>query len=100
DPSKVDRSAAYMARKIAVDVLDQTEHDEVMVKLAYAIGIAKPVMVSVLLINDGVKTEFELKKNFYDLTPNGIIKALDLKTPQYAKLASWGSFGNGSIWDR
>jgi S-adenosylmethionine synthetase len=94
DASKVDRSAAYMARKIAVDYLRSRGASEVFVRLAYAIGVAKPLEASVII--DG---KHELIEG-YDLTPRGIIKSLDLDRPQYEKTARYGHFGHGYTWDR
>jgi len=97
DASKVDRSAAYMARKLAVDLLNNHQDiDEVMVKLAYAIGVAEPVMVSVLM--DGQVIPYVSQD--YNLTPQGIIDFLNLRQPQFAKTAEWGHMGNGFAWDR
>ncbi len=92
DATKVDRSAAYMTRKIAVDLLKG--HKEVTVKLAYAIGIAEPVMATACV--DGKNVEVR----GYDLTPKGIIKLLDLRKPQYEETARWGHFGNSFPWDK
>ena len=94
DPSKVDRSAAYMARRIAVDYLRKRKAHEVLVRLAYAIGYAEPLEKTVIV--DGKAEEIE----GYDLTPNGIIKYLDLKRPIYEKTARWGHYGEGFDWDR
>ena len=94
DPSKVDRSAAYMARKIAVDYLRERKAHEVLVRLAYAIGYAEPLEKTVIV--DGKAEEIE----GYDLTPNGIIKYLDLKRPIYEKTARWGHYGEGFDWDK
>ncbi len=94
DPSKVDRSAAYMARKVAVDYLKKTGAKEVYCYLAYAIGVAEPLQATVII--DGKEETVE----GYDLTPNGITKALDLRKPQYAKTAEYGHFGNGFTWDK
>ncbi len=94
DPSKVDRSAAYMARRIAVDYLRKRNAHEVLVRLAYAIGYAEPLEKTVII--DGKAEEIE----GYDLTPNGIIKYLDLKRPIYEKSAEYGHYGNGFDWDK
>ncbi len=94
DPSKVDRSAAYMARKIAVDYLRKRKAHEVLVRLAYAIGYAEPLEKTVII--DGKPEEIE----GYDLTPNGIIKFLDLKRPIYEKTAEYGHYGHGFDWDK
>ena len=94
DPSKVDRSAAYMARRIAVDYLRKRGAHEVLVRLAYAIGYAEPLEKTVII--DGKPEEIE----GYDLTPNGIIKFLDLKRPIYEKTARYGHYGEGFDWDK
>ncbi len=94
DPSKVDRSAAYMARKIAVDYLKARNAHEVYVRLAYAIGVAEPLEATVIL--DGVSE----KVVGYDLTPNGIIKTLGLRRPIYEQTARYGHFGHGFDWER
>lgn len=93
DATKVDRSAAYMARHIAVNYLIEHKAKEVSVELAYAIGVAEPVQATVTI--DGVKQPVE----GYNLTPAGIIEYLGLKTPQYEATACWGHFGNGYAWD-
>lgn len=91
DPSKVDRSAAYMARHIATAYLKQHQAHEVYVSLAYAIGYDQPVQATALV--DGVETPIE----GYDLSPRGIISFLDLKRPVYEETARWGHFGNGGL---
>lgn len=97
DATKVDRSAAYMARKIAVDHLVKLRAEEVYVYLAYAIGRAQPLQATV--IADG--KEFLLDgAHPYNLTPKGIIKFLNLKKPQYQETAKWGHFGNKFTWDQ
>jgi S-adenosylmethionine synthetase len=88
DPSKVDRSAAYMARRIAVDYLREHDAKEVFCYLAYAIGEAQPLEATVIV--DGAEQVVE----GYDLTPNGIIKFLDLKRPIYEATARYGHFGH------
>lgn len=97
DASKVDRSAAYMARKIAVDYLRKYKGQMAAVEIAYAIGVAKPVEAVVRV--DNVTHDLLLDEN-YDLTPNGIIKALKLRKPQYEETARWGHFGRGFGWDK
>ena len=94
DATKVDRSAAYMARKIAVDYLRERKAHEVLVRLAYAIGYAEPLEKTVLI--DSKPEEIE----GYDLTPAGIIKFLDLRRPIYEKTAMWGHYGEGFDWDK
>lgn len=94
DPSKVDRSAAYMARRIAVDYLKKRNSKEVSCYLAYAIGVAEPVEATVVI--DGKSENVE----GYNLTPKGIIEFLDLKKPQYEQTARYGHFGNDFAWDK
>jgi S-adenosylmethionine synthetase len=93
DSTKVDRSAAYMARKIAVDLLKERNAKEVTVKIAYAIGVPEPVMAIATI--DGVKEEI----SGYDLRPSKIIEKLDLRKPQFYKTARYGHFGRGYLWD-
>ena len=93
DATKVDRSGAYMARKIAIDYLKKYKAQEVLVKLAYAIGQTEPLMKVVIV--DGKEKEIQ----GYDLTPQGIIKFLDLRKPIFRKTSQWGHFGNGFKWD-
>ena len=92
DATKVDRSAAYMARKVAVDLLKENNANEVLVQLAYAIGYDKPIQASALV--DGVH-QFVTG---YDLTPKGIINSLNLKEPVFSETAEWGHMGNGFSW--
>lgn len=88
DPSKVDRSGAYMARKIACDILKEYHCDFVQVQIAYAIGQAKPMSVFVTTPYPDINKQIEDSViGKYDLTPAGIIKALDLKRPIYEHLA-------------
>lgn len=94
DPSKVDRSAAYMARKIAVDYLRRRQAKEVYVRLAYAIGVAEPLEATAII--DGVDEAV----SGYDLTPNGIISALNLRRPIYEQTARYGHFGHGFDWEK
>jgi S-adenosylmethionine synthetase len=93
DPSKVDRSAAYIARKIAVDYLRQRRAHEVFVRLAYAIGVAEPLEATVVV--DG---HAEIIVG-YDLTPHRIIEQLDLRRPLYEQTARYGHFGHQFIWE-
>lgn len=93
DATKVDRSAAYMARRIAVQELKLKKAKEVYVYLAYAIGKADPVQATVIV--DGV----EMPIVGYDLTPKGIINELGLRQPNFEMTAKWGHFGNGFRWD-
>ena len=103
DPSKVDRSGAYMARKIAVDTLIRFQAREVMVKIAYAIGIAEPVMATAFVTaqNGNVSEHPLIGKDIKSyLTPKGIRDFLKLNEPQYEETARWGHFGNGFKWDK
>lgn len=93
DPSKVDRSAAYMARRIAVDYLKKRDANEVLVRLAYIIGVAEPCEATVIL--DGQEEAVV----GYGLTPNDIIAKLDLRRPIYEETARWGHFGHEFSWD-
>jgi len=93
DPTKVDRSGAYMARRIAVDLIQKYKADEVLVKLAYAIGKKEPVMALAFID----EKEISIPKK-YDLSPQGIIKFLKLERPLYAQTAVWGHFGREFIW--
>ena len=86
DPSKVDRSAAYMARYLAIEYLKKHNAEEVLVKLAYAIGHPQPVMATAVV--DGKSIDIE----GYDLSPKGIIEKLNLKKPQYRDRARYGYF--------
>ena len=93
DCTKVDRSAAYMGRRIAVDILEQRpEVNEVIVQLAYAIGYDQPLQASALV--DG-KHEF-IKG--YDLSPKGIIDFLELRKPIFSNTAQFGHMGAGFSW--
>jgi S-adenosylmethionine synthetase len=96
DPSKVDRSAAYAARWVAKTVVAAGLAQRCEVQVAYAIGVAEPVSVMVETFGTGrvpqQKLEVAIRKVF-DLTPNGIIKALDLRKPIYRPTAAYGHFG-------
>lgn len=92
DATKVDRSAAYMARKIAVDYVKKGAH-EAKVFIAYAIG--HPYPLAAVAHVDGK----EEKIQGYDLRPRAIIEMLDLRKPQFYQTAQYGHFGNGFTWD-
>jgi len=103
DYTKVDRSGAYIARKIAVDFVKNNKAKaspiglqprEVFIKLAYCIGKAEPVMAIAVL--DGKEEKIE----GYDLTPNGIKKLLNLEKIKFAETSKWGHFGRGFNWDK
>jgi S-adenosylmethionine synthetase len=88
-----------MARKIAVDLLKQHQAKEVLVKLAYSIGVAEAVMATAEIVDQNNQRR-QIIVSDYDLTPRGIINFLQLNRPQYSQVARWGSFGQGFVWDR
>lgn len=96
DPTKVDRSATYMARYIAKNCVAADLADRVQVQLAYAIGVADPVSVLVETFGTGKIDEVkisELVREHFELTPKGIIETLNLRRPIYRKSAAFGHFG-------
>ena len=96
DPTKVDRSACYMARYIAKNVVAAELADRCEVQLAYAIGIAEPVSVLVQTFGTGKLPESQIEKlvrDHFQLTPRGIIESLNLRRPIYKKTAAYGHFG-------
>ena len=97
DFTKVDRSGAFMARRIAVDLLQERSARSVLVKLAYAIGIARPVMIAVTIDGQEIDLYDELNRR-YDLSPRGIRHFLNLDQVCFADLAVGGSFGR-SAWE-
>ncbi|MFN2598328.1 MAG: methionine adenosyltransferase [Pyrinomonadaceae bacterium] len=105
DPTKVDRSAAYMARYIAKNIIAAGLAERCLVQLAYAIGVQQPVSVLVDTGGSGLIDEGKLstlvRENF-DLTPAGIIKSLELRRPIYKRTAAYGHFGrleDGFTWE-
>ena len=105
DPTKVDRSAAYMARHIAKNIVAAGLADKAEVQLAYAIGVAEPVSVLVETFGTGKLSAAKLtalvRKNF-SLTPKGIIERLNLRRPIYQQTAAYGHFGRtepGFTWE-
>ena len=96
DPTKVDRSATYMARYIAKNIVAAGLAEKCMVELSYVIGVAEPVAVSVSTFGTG-KTDdnkiVELIKKHFELSPKGIIQTLNLLRPIYCKTAAYGHFG-------
>jgi S-adenosylmethionine synthetase len=106
DPSKVDRSACYMARYIAKNIVAAGLASKTEVQLAYAIGVAEPV--SVMADTFGTATVPEEKitsliREFFTLTPKSIIETLDLRRPIYKPTAAYGHFGRsgaGFTWER
>ncbi|SDS98133.1 methionine adenosyltransferase [Paenibacillaceae bacterium GAS479] len=106
DPTKVDRSAAYAARYVAKNIVAAGLADKCEIQLAYAIGVANPVSISVDTYGTGKVEEeklVELIRANFDLRPAGIIKMLDLRRPIYGQTAAYGHFGRTDIdlpWER
>jgi len=106
DPTKVDRSAAYMARYVAKNIVAAGLADRCLVQLAYAIGVANPVSVLVDTHGTGRISEGVLAKlvrDNFELTPRGIIEELNLRRPIYKATAAYGHFGrneDGFTWER
>ena len=106
DPSKVDRSAAYMARYIAKNIVAASLASRCEVQIAYAIGVAEPVSVMIEAFGTAVLPEeriSEAVREVFDLTPEGIISHLGLLRPIYRKTASYGHFGRNEetfSWER
>jgi S-adenosylmethionine synthetase len=106
DPTKVDRSACYMARYVAKNVVAAGLAERCMVQLAYAIGVAEPVSVLVDTFDTGLIDDAkisEIVRGQFKLTPRGIIEALDLRRPIYKKTAAFGHFGRTEpefTWER
>ena len=106
DPTKVDRSGAYAARYIAKNIVAAGLASRCEVQLAYAIGVAKPVSVLVGTFGTGTVADDKLAEavqKVFALTPNGIIKMLDLRKPQYRKLAAYGHMGRTDLavaWEK
>src|SRR5438477_13164178 len=106
DPTKVDRSACYMARYIAKNVVASGISDRALVQLAYAIGVADPVSVMVRTEGTGRIPEdriTDLVREHFKLTPRGIMEELDLRRPIYRKTAAFGHFGRTEpefTWER
>ena len=98
DPSKVDRSAAYMTRYIAKNIVAAKLADKCEVQVAYCIGVAEPMSVNVNTFKTGVMPDSDLVEvinKVFDLKPDKIIEHLDLKKPIYRQLAAYGHFGRG-----
>jgi S-adenosylmethionine synthetase len=96
DPSKVDRSASYMARYLAKNIVAAGVADRAEIQLAYAIGVADPVSLMVNTFGTGKVPEEKIEKavrDLFTLTPRGIIESLDLRRPIYKKTAAYGHFG-------
>ena len=105
DPTKVDRSAAYMARYIAKNLVAAGVVDRCEIQLAYAIGVAEPVSIMVNTYGSGKLPDQQIVKlvrELFDLTPLGIIRTLKLRRPIYLKTAAYGHFGrsdDGFTWE-
>jgi S-adenosylmethionine synthetase len=100
DATKVDRSAAYAARYVAKNIVAAGLADRCEVQLAYAIGVAQPVSISIDTFGTGKVTEevlVEVVRNNFDLRPAGIIKMLDLRRPIYKQTAAYGHFGRTDV---
>lgn len=106
DPTKVDRSASYAARYIAKNIVAAGLADKCEVLLAYAIGVAQPVSISVDTFGTGKMDDQEITKlvsKHFDLTPKGIMEMLNLRRPIYKPTAVYGHFGreeNGFTWEK
>jgi S-adenosylmethionine synthetase len=106
DPTKVDRTACYMARYVAKNVVAAGLAERCMVQLAYAIGVAEPVSVLIDTFDTGLVDDdkiSEIVRAQFKLTPRGIIEALDLRRPIYKKTAAFGHFGRNEpdfTWER
>lgn len=106
DPSKVDRSAAYMARYVAKNIVAAGLADKCEIQLSYAIGVSKPTSVNVDCFGTNKIPEERISQLVYenfDLSPKGIVKSLNLKRPIYRKTASYGHFGRNDAdftWEK
>lgn len=104
DPSKVDRSAGYMARYIAKNIVAANLASRCEVQISYAIGIAEPMSFTVDTFGTGKVSDFhlaEISQKIFDLHPAGIIEQLDLKKPIYLKTATYGHFGRPDFsWEK
>jgi S-adenosylmethionine synthetase len=104
DPTKVDRSAAYMARYVAKNIVAAGLAERCEIELAYAIGVPFPVSVMADTFGTSSVPESRIEeavKKVFDLTPAGIIKTLDLRRPIYRKTAAYGHFGRAEFpWEK
>ncbi len=104
DPTKVDRSASYMARHIAKNIVANNFAKKCEIQIAYAIGVAKPVSVYIDTFGSAKVEEeklLQIVNDRYDLTPKGIIKYLDLDKPIYQKTSNYGHFTNQELpWEK
>uniref|UniRef100_UPI002583FA5B methionine adenosyltransferase domain-containing protein n=1 Tax=Diaphorobacter sp. TaxID=1934310 RepID=UPI002583FA5B len=106
DPTKVDRSAAYAARYVAKNIVAAGLARQCQIQVAYAIGVARPMNITVYTEGTGVIPDdqiAQLVQEHFDLRPKGIIQTLDLLRPIYAKTAAYGHFGREEpefTWER
>jgi S-adenosylmethionine synthetase len=106
DPTKVDRSACYMARHVAKNLVAAELAERVMIQVAYAIGVAEPVSIMVETFGTGKAPDQVLEglvRRHFDFTPGGIIRYLNLRRPIYKKTAAYGHFGRSEpefAWER
>jgi len=106
DPTKVDRSACYMARYIAKNIVAAGLANKCEVQIAYAIGVAKPISIMVDTFETGQTSEETIEEKVqevFDTSPAGIIKSLDLKRPIFKKTSAYGHFGRSDVnltWER
>ena len=106
DPTKVDRSAAYVARYIAKNIVAASIADRCEIQLAYAIGVAEPVSINIECFGTNKIPDDEIEKivmEFFPLTPSDILKHLDLRRPIFTKTAAYGHFGRNDpdfTWEK
>ena len=104
DASKVDRSAAYMLRHIAKNIVANGYAKKCEIQVSYAIGMKEPLSIYINTFGTGIKSDEEsvelIKRNF-DLTPNGMIEYLGLREPIYTKTTNYGHFGKDNLpWEK
>jgi S-adenosylmethionine synthetase len=106
DPTKVDRSASYACRYIAKNIVAAKLAQKCEIQVAYAIGVAEPVSISIDTFGTGQLPDSEIEKlvrKTFDLTPTGIITSLDLRRPIYRQTAAYGHFGREDVtfpWEK
>ena len=104
DPSKVDRSGAYMMRHIAKNIVANGYAKKCQIQVSYAIGMKEPLSICIDTFGTGNKTEEELVakiKEKFDLSPDGIIQYLDLQKPIYLQTTNYGHFGKENLpWEK
>jgi len=104
DASKVDRSSAYMLRHIAKNIVANGLAEKCEIQVAYAIGMKEPLSIYINTFGTGKKSDNEIVniiKEKFDLTPDGIIKYLGLRSPIYAKTTNYGHFGKNDLpWEK